>query len=403
VSITIGNGVTVIGGQWFSNGSSHEGNRLTSLTIGSSVTVIEEKAFHYQNLMSVVIPDNVTHIGIDAFSMNVLTSVTLGSGVTHIDVGAFYDNPGLATIRFRSATPPEIATRDMGGGYIFTPFYFIHPDARAIVPPSWADHGIVEGQDWYGLTIVFGDGSNLAPLTLTKCYRTETITATGTDDFSGYAVAVEVGGRARVAPLFGDTLDISRLIPRNASRTTRIALMDAHAVPDVTERDLTQWSEADRLSEIITLLPRGARMDRNELTIDYAAERITGTGTYYFRERNTGTWQTITFSGDNFICIAGFAMGGALEVRRGSTATAAAGATARLSVRGRQRAPNVSIRGDRFHGVNANMEFSTDGGASWANVTAPMMTEGHTGTILFRARATERAMRSFATAFTMMP
>ena len=61
----------------------------------------------------------------------------------------------------------------------------------------------------------------------------------------------------------------------------------------------------------------------------------------------------------------------------------------------------MSVRNGVFRGVNNNMEFSTDNGATWTNVTTPMSAEGRTGTILFRVRATNRAMRSFPTAFTV--
>ncbi|MCL2193824.1 MAG: leucine-rich repeat domain-containing protein [Treponema sp.] len=90
------------------------GNRVTSVSIPSSVTTIGARAFIFNNLTSVTIPDgviyirhhafasnqltsatignNVTYIGADAFTRNQLTSITIGNSVTHIMIHAFTEN-----------------------------------------------------------------------------------------------------------------------------------------------------------------------------------------------------------------------------------------------------------------------------------------------------------------------
>ena len=396
--------------------------------IGGGAFAVSEDYDDYwiasSSLTSVYMP-SVTHIGDAAFAgATSLTSVDIPASVTYIGRGAFWGASSLTsvTIRSRDAT---------FGQYIFGDTYYAiaHPDLTifAFAGSTAEAYARDNGHnfvplcddceeypciccDYCGYPCDCDDNGNgngngdLAQLTLVKCYRTETIAVTGTADFRGYAVAVEIGGRVRhTEPLFGGTIDISRLIPRNANRATRLAVVNAHAVPDMTVNTLERWSASDMLSTITTLNVRGARMDRNEVTIDYANERITGTGTYYFRASATGAWQSITFSDTDYICISGFIMGGRLEIRRASTADAAAGQVMRLSIRGRQRAPNVSVRGGVFRGVNNNMEFSIDNGATWTNVTTPMSAEGRAGAILFRVRATDRAMRSFPTAFVVAP
>ena len=67
-------------------------NRLTSVTIPSSVTSIGNFAFFNNNLTSVIIPNSVTSMGTYAFSDNQLTSVTISNGVTSIENYTFNNN-----------------------------------------------------------------------------------------------------------------------------------------------------------------------------------------------------------------------------------------------------------------------------------------------------------------------
>ena len=77
---------TSIGSVFFAN------NKLTSVTIPSSVTSIGGEAFRDNKLTSVTIPSSVTSIGGDAFRDNKLTSVTIPSSVTIIREGVFRNN-----------------------------------------------------------------------------------------------------------------------------------------------------------------------------------------------------------------------------------------------------------------------------------------------------------------------
>ena len=74
--------------------------RLTSVTIGNSVTSIGENAFYYcSGLTSIEIPNSVTSIGESAFSCcSGLTSVTIPNSVTSIGESAFYGCFGLTSV-----------------------------------------------------------------------------------------------------------------------------------------------------------------------------------------------------------------------------------------------------------------------------------------------------------------
>ena len=75
-------------------------NRLTSVTIGNSVTGIENNAFYgCSGLTSVVIPNSVTSIENNAFyGCSGLTSVTIGNSVTYIGSYAFYNCTSLTSV-----------------------------------------------------------------------------------------------------------------------------------------------------------------------------------------------------------------------------------------------------------------------------------------------------------------
>lgn len=133
-SVTIGSGVTVIGDQAFrvcnklssvtipdsvttiGNGAFSTCSGLTSVSIGSGVTTIGNGAFGYcTSLTSVTIPDSVTSIGYAAFNVcSGLTSVSIGSGVTSIGNQVFWMCKGLSSI-----TIPDSVTTigDYGIGF----------------------------------------------------------------------------------------------------------------------------------------------------------------------------------------------------------------------------------------------------------------------------------------------
>ena len=95
VNVTIGNGVTSIGGCAFDGCTS-----LTSVTIPDSVTSIGYAAFDgCTSLTSVTIPDGVTSIGDSVFcDCTSLTSVTIGDSVTSIGSSAFRDCTSLTSV-----------------------------------------------------------------------------------------------------------------------------------------------------------------------------------------------------------------------------------------------------------------------------------------------------------------
>ena len=133
--MTIGNGVTSIGGDAFSccdgltgftidsnnpayssaNGVLfnknktelvvYPGGKTGEYTIPSSVTRIGDSAFVYcRGLTNVTIPDSVTSIGDYAFQLcDSLPSVTIPDGVTRIGEGTFMDCSGLTRVTIPSS------------------------------------------------------------------------------------------------------------------------------------------------------------------------------------------------------------------------------------------------------------------------------------------------------------
>ena len=69
-----------------------EENNLTEVSIGNSVTSIGEEAFRDNQLPEVSIPNSVKSIGVQAFYVNNLTEVSIGNSVTSIGEGAFRYN-----------------------------------------------------------------------------------------------------------------------------------------------------------------------------------------------------------------------------------------------------------------------------------------------------------------------
>jgi uncharacterized protein YjbI with pentapeptide repeats len=94
-SITIGSGVTSIGGRAFERCTS-----LERINIYGDVTSIGDQAFtECTSLTSITIPDSVTSIGFNTFyQCTSLTSITIGSGVTSIGDQAFAFCSSLTSI-----------------------------------------------------------------------------------------------------------------------------------------------------------------------------------------------------------------------------------------------------------------------------------------------------------------
>lgn len=92
-SVNMGSGITIIGSSAF------EGTSITNINIPDSVVSIRDSAFYRTSLSTVVIPDGVVDIGVNAFSsIEELTSVFIGSGVTNIGGTVFFGCESLSQI-----------------------------------------------------------------------------------------------------------------------------------------------------------------------------------------------------------------------------------------------------------------------------------------------------------------
>ena len=97
---------------------------LTSVTIGNSVTSIGSNGFSNNGLTEVIISDSVTNIGMGAFNnCSGLTSVTIGNSVTNIDGGAFNNCSGLTSVTVETTTPPTLGDSNVFGNTNNCPIY----------------------------------------------------------------------------------------------------------------------------------------------------------------------------------------------------------------------------------------------------------------------------------------
>ena len=122
-SVEIPNSVTSIGHYAF-----YHCTNLTNVTIGNGVTSIGGDVFSYcKSLTSIVIPDSVTSIGHYTFyRCTSLTSVTIGNGVTSIGNAAFYYCDSLTSVRIGNSVTSI-------GGYAFYDCYSL---MSIVIPDS---------------------------------------------------------------------------------------------------------------------------------------------------------------------------------------------------------------------------------------------------------------------------
>ncbi|BFP39437.1 hypothetical protein FGF1_02820 [Flavobacteriaceae bacterium GF1] len=86
-----------------------QGNKLTSVTIPDGVTRLEEGVFKNNELTSVTIPDGVTSIGNSAFSQNKFITITIPANVERIDIWAFNGSgSNIHAVFVEATTPPSI-------------------------------------------------------------------------------------------------------------------------------------------------------------------------------------------------------------------------------------------------------------------------------------------------------
>lgn len=92
---TIPNNVTIIAADAFWGHGS-----LTSVTLPSTLTTIQGRAFSYTSISSITIPASVTTIENHVFSGTALTSVTIPATVTTLGAGAFMSCEQLTSVTF---------------------------------------------------------------------------------------------------------------------------------------------------------------------------------------------------------------------------------------------------------------------------------------------------------------
>ena len=129
-AIIEGKTVTSIGNEAFRDCKS-----LTSITIGNGVTSIGGNAFLFCSLTSITIPDSVTSIEGGAFlGCTSLTSITIPDSVTSIGRKAFYACTSLTAVTFLGAAPKaRDGFSEIQGRRVFsraTPTIYRKPELR---------------------------------------------------------------------------------------------------------------------------------------------------------------------------------------------------------------------------------------------------------------------------------
>ena len=126
-SVTIGKGVKTIGYEAFRNCGNDENVSKLTVTMGESITQIANDAFYYcKKLTSVTLPSSLKLIEANAFSNTGLTSITIPASVDSLGTRAFGECGNLTSIRIEdNATPLKL-----WNGYYGT---FAYSDAEKTV------------------------------------------------------------------------------------------------------------------------------------------------------------------------------------------------------------------------------------------------------------------------------
>ena len=123
---------------------------LTAVTIGTSVTRINDYAFNNTRLSTVAIPNNVQTLGNGAFETNpLLTTVTIGTGLTAMGAYTFGNTSGALTSVTFEGNAPSVGAE---------PFYERAANAKAIIKFTATGFG-ANGSDWNGLTVSMNRGA----------------------------------------------------------------------------------------------------------------------------------------------------------------------------------------------------------------------------------------------------
>ena len=126
-SVTIGKGVKTIGYEAFRNCGNDENVSKLTVTMGENITQIANDAFYYcKKLTSVTLPSSLKLIEGNAFSNTGLTSITIPASVDSLGTRAFGECGNLTSIRIEdNATPLKL-----WNGYYGT---FAYTDAEKTV------------------------------------------------------------------------------------------------------------------------------------------------------------------------------------------------------------------------------------------------------------------------------
>ncbi len=123
---------------------------LTAVTIGTSVTRINDYAFNNTRLSTVAIPNNVQTLGNGAFETNpLLSTVTIGTGLTAMGAYTFGNTSGALTSVTFEGNAPSVGAE---------PFYERAANAKAIIKFTATGFG-ANGSDWNGLTVSMNRGA----------------------------------------------------------------------------------------------------------------------------------------------------------------------------------------------------------------------------------------------------